>query len=102
MAANIYQAVKQAMQDLIAPQLESLKGDIGALRADLGAVRAETGAEFGAVRAEIGALRSEMRAGQLALGAEIRRIDDKLTWALDLRERIVAIEARLGPAVARS
>ncbi len=79
------------MQDLIAPQLESLKGDIGGLRADLGAVRAE-----------IGALRSEMQAGQLALGAEIRRIDDKLTWALDLRERIVAIEARLGPAVARS
>jgi hypothetical protein len=29
--------------------------------------------------------------------AEIRRIDDKLTWALDLRGRIVAIETRLGP-----
>jgi hypothetical protein len=41
------------------------------------------------------ALRSEMH-------SEIRRIDDKLTWALDLRERIVAIEARLGPAPTRS
>jgi hypothetical protein len=84
MAANIYQAVKQAMQDLIAPHIESLKGDIGAVRADVGAVRSE-----------VHALRSEMH-------SEIRRIDDKLTWALDLRERIVAIEARLGPAPTRS
>jgi uncharacterized protein (DUF3084 family) len=108
-AANIYQAVKQAMQDLIAPQIESLKGDIGGLKAEIGAVRSEIGAvriEIGAVRTEmrteIGALRSEMQAGQLALASEIRRIDDTLTWALDLRERIVAIEARLGPAPARS
>jgi hypothetical protein len=112
-AANIYQAVKQAMQDLIAPQLESLKGDIGGLKGEIGAVKAEVGAvrtemrtEIGALRSEmhteIGALRSEMQAGHLTLASEIRRIDDKLTWALDLRERIVAIETRLGPAVARS
>jgi hypothetical protein len=69
-AANIYQAVKQAMQDLIAPQLESLKGEISAVRGEMGQLRAE-------LRGEIG-----------ALGAEIRRVDDKVTWALDLRERI--------------
>jgi len=70
-AANIYEAVKHAMQDLIAPQLESIKGEIGALRA-------------------------EMRGTHEALRAEIRRIDDKLTWALDLRERIVALETKVG------
>jgi hypothetical protein len=32
----------------------------------------------------------------------IRRIDDKLSWALDLRQRLVAVEARLGPSPARS
>jgi uncharacterized protein (DUF3084 family) len=108
-AANIYQAVKQAMQDLIAPQIESLKGDIGAVRADVGALRSEVQAvrsEVGAVRSEVEAVRSEMRVSHAALGdkmnTEIRRIDDKLTWALDLRERIVAIETRLGPAPGRS
>jgi len=101
-AANIYQAVKQAMQDLIAPQIESLKGDIGGLRAEIGAVKAEIGGVRTEMHTEIGALRTEMQAGHLALASEIRRIDDKLTWALDLRERIVAIEARLGPAPARS
>jgi HAMP domain-containing protein len=87
-AANIYQAVKQAMQDLIAPQLEALKGDIGELRAELHG-------EIGTVRAEIGQLRAEMRGEIGALGSEIRRVDDKLTWALDLRERIVALETKL-------
>ncbi len=47
MAANIYQAVKQAMQDLIAPQLESVKGDIAALRSE--------------VHGEIRTLRAEMQ-----------------------------------------
>ena len=90
------------MQDLIAPQIESLKGDIGGLRAEIGAVKAEIGGVRTEMHTEIGALRTEMQAGHLALASEIRRIDDKLTWALDLRERIVAIEARLGPAPARS
>lgn len=76
MAANIYQAVKQAMQDLIAPQLESLKGEVGALRA-------------------------EMHGSHAALSAEIRRVDEKLTWALDLRERIVAIETKLAATAER-
>ncbi len=102
MAANIYQAVKQAMQDLIAPHIESLKGDISALKGDIGAVKADVGA----VRSEVHALRSEMHVGHASLAdklnTEIRRIDEKLTWALDLRERIVAIETRLGPAPGRS
>lgn len=99
MAANIYQAVKQAMQDLIAPQIESLKGDIGAVRADIGAVRSEMQVNHAALTDK---LNTEIRRVDEKLSMEIRRIDDKLTWALDLRERIVAIEARLGPAPARS
>jgi len=76
-AANIYQAVKQAVQDLVAPQLESLRGDMHALHADMNGLRAE------------------MQGNHTALTAEIRRVDDKLTWALDLRERIATIEAKL-------
>jgi hypothetical protein len=37
-----------------------------------------------------------MRGTHVALTAEMRRIDDKLTWALDLRERIVALETKRG------
>jgi len=30
------------------------------------------------------------------LASEVRRIDDRLTIALDLRERLVAVETKLG------
>ena len=117
MAANIYQAVKQAMQDLIAPQIESLKGDIGAVRAEVSGARAETQAlrsemqvSHAALAETLGTeirrvdekLSSEIHRVDEKLSSEIRRIDDKLTWALDLRERIVAIETRLGPGSTRS
>lgn len=73
-----YDTVKKALQDLIAPQLESIKGEIAALRGEMGEIR------------------GEVRGNHTALTSEIRRIDDKLTWALDLRERIVALETKLG------
>jgi hypothetical protein len=113
-AANIYDSVKQALQDLIAPQLESIKGEIGELRGEMrgeigtirgeiGALRAEMRGDIGAIHGDIGTLRgevaevrAEMRGNHAALSSEIRRIDDKLTWALDLRERIVALETKLG------
>jgi len=41
---------------------------------------------------EMNGLRAEMRA---EMRAEIARLDDRLTVALDLRERVVAIEAKL-------
>lgn len=112
-AVNSYQAVKQAMQDLIAPQLESLRGDITAVGASVGALRAEMQSEFKAVRTEMRAdmtdLRgemAEMRGDMQALRAElnglrgetsanINRLDERLTIAIDVRERIVALEARL-------
>jgi len=78
MAANIYQAVKQAMQDLVAPQLESLQGEIVALRVEMQGGCA-------AARAETASVRTGVRA-----------LEDKLTVALELRERLVALEAKLG------
>jgi ABC-type phosphate transport system auxiliary subunit len=138
-AANIYQAVKQAMQDLVAPQLESLKGEIGALRAEtqgahatlgtemqgnFAALRTEMQGNFAALRTEMhalrtemegnhtafraemqgnyAALRAEMQGNHAALSTEIRRLDDKLTWALDLRERITALETKVGTGPVRS
>jgi len=87
-AANIYQAVKQAMQDLVAPHMESIKGEITTLRAEMrGEVRALRG-EMSGLDGKMDGLRSEVT-------ANFARLDERLTTALDLRERIVALEARL-------
>ena len=81
MAANIYQAVKQAMQDLVAPQLESLKGEMGAMRLDIRRVEEKLSTKIDALDEKF--------------SSEIHRIDEKLTWALDLRERIIVLETKL-------
>ena len=88
MAANVYQSVKDAMQDLIAPQLESVKGAIGALAGKVDGLRGEVSGLRGEMKAEINGLRAEMSANMV-------RLDERLTIALDVRECIVAIEAKL-------
>lgn len=99
---NIYQAVKQAMQDLVAPQLESLRGEITALGANLEGFRAEMRGELrgvngriDGVRTELDGLRAETNGIRAETSGKIDRLDERLTLALDLRERIVALEARL-------
>ena len=47
------------------------------------------------VRGEMNGLRSEIRALDEKTTVHITRLDERITLALDLRERIVAIEARL-------
>ena len=113
-AANIYQALKQAIQDLVAPQLESLKGDLAGMKGELVGMKGE----LGGVRLDIQRveekLTSEIQRVDEKLSADIRRveekltseirrvdgdvhrIDEKLTWALDLRERIIVLETKLG------
>ncbi len=106
MAANIYQAVKQAMQDLVAPQLEALKGEITTVRGDIGGLRTDVRRVEETLTSEIRRvdekLSGEIRRVDDKLSAEIHRIDEKLTWALDLRERIVVLEARAGISPERS
>ena len=84
MAANIYQAVEQAMQDLVAPQTESIKGEITALRAEMrGEVRA--------LRGEMTGLDGKITGLRVEVTANFARLEERLTTALDLRERIVAL-----------
>ena len=103
-AANTHQAVKEAMQDLIAPQLESLKGELGAVRRDIRRVEENLTSRIQGVEEKLSAgiqrvdekLSSEIHRVDEKLSTEIHRIDEKLTWALDLRERIIVLETKLG------
>ena len=65
-----------------------LIGAMSMLLMMIGEVKAEIHGLRGEVKAEIHGLRAEMT-------ANMTRLDERLTIALDLRERIVAIEAKL-------
>ena len=85
MAANgMYDTVKQAIQDLIAPDLERIKGE-------LAGVRTELRAELTAVRAELKAINDRID----TLKERVTETNKRLDEALNIRERLAAVEAKL-------
>jgi hypothetical protein len=64
---NVYEAVKQAFGDLIAPQLEEIKGELKAVRSEIA-----------------------------RLDAKIDNVDTKLTMRIDSVERKLSVEWTLG------
>jgi len=107
-AMGVYDQIKTAFQDIIAPELHTLRGDIRLLDQKLvgldqkiDGVDARLTVKIDSLRSEVGSLRSE-------LIAEIRRVDTRidgvdtridgldrdLRTAIDIRERLAALEAR--------
>ena len=84
--------IKSAFQDLIAPELHALRGEIGVLRGEI------TG-EIGGLRGEIGALRSEIqRLDQKIDGVDVRfgtKIDSLRAESLAMKAELVAEIRRL-------
>jgi len=92
MAVNVYATLKQVLQDFIAPQLEALKGEISSVRA-----------EITSLRSEIRRLDEKIESVRNELKADIARLDEKLLFtnkrldeALEIRERLAALEAKVG------
>ncbi len=80
--ARMYDTVKQAFQDIIAPQIEGLKGEITALRTEI----RRLDEKIDGVRGELALTRQHLDDKIGALG---QRLDD----VLEIRERLAALEA---------
>ena len=115
---SVYDDVKQALQDILAPQLAELRGEyrtaIGDLRTDLetrfakmeahlemrfarAEARMETG--FSELRSEIAQLRAETRQEATNIHTDVVRIEQVFNarlQAFELTERIVRLEERVG------
>ncbi len=102
---GLYDQVKSAFQDLIAPELHAIRGDIHRLDQKIDGVDARLTTKIdsgiGSLRTEVGSLRTEMNSMKGELVAEIRRVDARiggmereLRTAIDIRERLAALEAR--------
>ena len=126
-AVGVYDQVKKAFQDLIAPELHAIRGDIRLLDQKIDGVDARLGAKIDAVDARLSAKIDGVDGGLNAridamdarltikidglraeLLAELRRVDTRidgvdhriesldreLRTAIDIRERLAALEAR--------
>lgn len=141
-----YETVKRAIQDVVAPELQTIRGDNAALRSELQRVEAtltmrveqidqrltqvesrlgrvesavgetqvallrfvqETGAQFKELRAEVAHHREvtdvNIRRLEERMDAHLQRIDndlgaikERLQMAIDIHERLAALEARVG------
>jgi hypothetical protein len=87
---DVYDQIKKAFQNLIAPELHTIRGDIRVL-----------GQKIEGVEHKVESLRTVMVSLKGELLAEIRRLDTRidsvdreLRTAIDIRERLVALEPR--------
>lgn len=78
---GVYEEVKQALQDIVAPELRALHVEIKRLdeKIDSGMQRLDE---------KIDSLKSEIT-------SEIRRLDEKIDIAIQIRERLASLEARV-------
>jgi predicted nuclease with TOPRIM domain len=74
---SVYEQVKQALQDVVAPELKSLQVEIKSLRSE--------------IASEIRRLETEIK----RLDEKIDSLDDKLNTSIQIRERLASLEAKL-------
>jgi hypothetical protein len=109
---GVYDQIKTAFEDLIAPELHARRGDIRLLDQKIDGVDARLTTRLDALddkvetldvklTAKLDALRTETVSLKGELVAEIRRldvridgVDRELRTAIDIRERLAALEAR--------
>lgn len=121
---GVYDQVKSAFQDIIAPEVHALRSDIQRLDQKVDGVDARLTTKLDGLKGEIlseirrldekiesldarlsikiDSLKAEMQSMKGELLSEIRRldaridaIDRELKTAIDLRERLVALEAKI-------
>lgn len=100
-AVGVYDQIKTAFQDIIAPELHVLRGDIRvldqrvvSLDQKIDGVDARLTVKIDALRTETVSLKAELLAELRRLDARIDGVDRELRTAIDIRERLAALEAR--------
>src|SRR6266581_3536105 len=115
-AVGVYDQIKTAFQDIVAPELHAIRGDIRVLDQRIVGVDESLGAKIDSVDARltvqisaldekidglddrvitrIDSLRNEVISEIGRLDARIDGVDRELRAAIDIRERLAALEAR--------
>lgn len=89
---GVYDQIKSVFQDIVAPEIHSLRGEIGSLRSEVQGL----GIRVDSLRVEMGSMKSELLAEIRRVDTRIDGVDRELRMAIDIRERLAALEARQG------
>ncbi len=106
---SVYEEVKQALQDIVAPELKALQVEIrrldekidsldGKLSTRMDSLDKSLNARMDSLDYKIDALDEKLTIRMDSLKAEItteiKRLDEKIDIAIQIRERLAAIEGR--------
>ena len=85
---SVYEQVKQALQDVVAPELKSIQVEIRRLDSRVDSLRAE-------MTSEISSLKTVLISEIKRIDSKIDSLDDKIDTAIQIRERLASLEAKL-------
>lgn len=90
-----YDTLKQLFQDIIAPQLEKMSGEIGGLRTEVRSLEKRMEEGFASSRNDSASLRNEMESLRGEMRQGLAYTNKRLDEVLEIRERLAALEAKL-------
>jgi len=93
-AMGVYDQIKKAFQDIIAPVLHALRGAIRLLDQKIDGLDQKIGAVDARLTVKIDAVRNEMIVEIRRVDTRIEGVDRELRTAIDIRERLAAFETR--------
>jgi molybdenum cofactor biosynthesis enzyme MoaA len=86
--------IKAAIQDLIAPELQGIRGDIRRLDQKIDDVDARLTTNIDSLHAQMSSMKNELVSEIRRVDVRIDSVDRELRVAIDIRERLTALEAR--------
>lgn len=99
MAKTMVESFREVVQDLLVPELKALRVSVDALRTEMhlrtDGLQKEMQLRDEALRAELRLRDDGLRIETQSARSELYALGQKLDFALDVRERLTALEARL-------
>ena len=95
---NLYQNLKQIIQDAIAPEIQSIKGDLKSLETQIIGLHGQIGGlhgQIGGLKGEIVELRAEFHSFEARVEDRFAQQSRQWELAMEVRERLASLEAQL-------
>ena len=91
---GLYDQIKSLFQDIIAPEIHALRSDIRRIDEKIDHVDARLTSKVDALGAQVGHMKGELIAEIRRVDIRIDGVERELRVAIDIRERLAALEAR--------
>lgn len=91
---GVYEQIKAAIQDLLAPELQAIRGDLRRLDQKIDDADARLTIKIDSLQAQMGSMKNELISEIRRVDVRIDGMDRELRTAIDIRERLAALEAR--------